>query len=63
MLVSEQAVDGESRLVSHAQPPLAEDVQALSLGGQQHFSQPFVSRLESSDLVDDHLGNKNRYVQ
>lgn len=37
MLISQDAVDGESRLVSNAQTAVAENVQRLRLGGQKHF--------------------------
>ena len=55
MLVPHEAVDGEARLVPDAQPALAEDVEALRLGGQQDLAQPLMPRLEARDLVDDDL--------
>ena len=55
MLVSQEAVDGEARLVADAEPALAEDVEALRLRRQQHLPQPLVPRLEPRDLVDDDL--------
>merc|ERR1719201_2470585 len=55
MLVSQETVDGEARLVTHTQPAVTEHVQTLGLGGQQDLSQPGVTGLESGDLVDDDL--------
>ena len=55
MLVPHEAVDGEPRLVPDAQPALAEDIEALRLGGQQDLAQSLMPRLEARDLVDDDL--------
>ena len=55
MLVAKKAVYGEAWLVANAEPAVAEHVEALRLGWQQHLAQPLVPGLEPGDLVDDDL--------
>ena len=56
VLVAHEAVDGEARLVTHAEATVGEHVKALRLCRQENLPKACVPRLEAGDLVYYHLG-------
>nr|CAD7255963.1 unnamed protein product [Timema shepardi] len=51
MLVTHDAIDAEPRLIAHAEPPITQDVERLSLCWQHHFSQAFVTCLSAGPMI------------
>ena len=55
MLISHDAIDTESTLITYTESALREDIQCLGMGRQHNFSDTIVTSFSSRHLINNHL--------